>query len=39
MVVVLLSMQSQKSLQFHKKILICVLKMNDALTGLERHEG
>ncbi len=24
---------------FIKNILICVLKMNEGLTGLERHEG
>ncbi len=24
---------------FQKNILICVLKMNKGLTGLERHEG
>ncbi len=38
-VVVLLSMQGQKTLGFHQNILICVLKMNEGLTGLERHEG
>ncbi len=38
--VVLLSMQGQKAVRFHKKnILICVLKMNEGLTGLEWHEG
>ncbi len=26
-------------LEFIKNILICVLKMNEGLTGLERHEG
>ncbi len=25
--------------EFIKNILICVLKMNEGLTGLERHEG
>ncbi len=35
LVVALLSMQSQKI----KNILICVPKMNEGLTGLERHEG
>ncbi len=36
----LLSMEGQKALGFHKKnILICVLKMNEGLTGLEQHEG
>ncbi len=33
--VVLLSMQLS---DFTKNILICVLKMNEGLTGLERHE-
>ncbi len=37
--VVLLSMECQISLRFHQNILICVLKMNEGLTGLERHEG
>ncbi len=37
--VALLSMQGLKALRFHKKnILICVPKMNEDLTGLERHE-
>ncbi len=31
--------ESQRALGFIKNILICVLKMNEALTGLERHEG
>ncbi len=35
--VALLSMQGQKAHQ--KYILICVLNMNEGLTGLERHEG
>ncbi len=26
-------------LEFIQNILICVLKMNEGLTGLERHEG
>ncbi len=31
---------SESSFTFHKKyILICVPKMNEGLTGLERHEG
>ncbi len=25
--------------EFSKNILICVQKMNEGLTGLERHEG
>ncbi len=29
----------RKLSDFIKKILICVLKMNEGLTGLERHEG
>ncbi len=37
--VVLLSMQGQIALRFHQNILICVPKMNEGLTGLERHEG
>ncbi len=37
--VALLSMQGQKALGFHQNILICVPKMNEGLTGLERHEG
>ncbi len=37
--VVLLSMEGQRALGFHQNILICVLKMNEGLTGLERHEG
>ncbi len=37
--VALLSMQGQKALGFHKKnILICVLKMNEGLMGLEQCE-
>ncbi len=31
-------MQSQKALEFNQNILICVLKMNESLMGLERHE-
>ncbi len=38
-VVPLLSMQSQKALRFHQNILICVLKTNKGLKGLEQHEG
>ncbi len=34
--VVLLSMELS---DFIKNILICVPKMNEGLTGLERHEG
>ncbi len=34
--VVLLSMERS---DFIKNILICVPKMNEVLTGLERHEG
>ncbi len=30
---------SESSRDFIKNILICALKMNEALTGLERHEG
>jgi len=26
-------------LDFNNNILICVLKMNESLTGVERHEG
>ncbi len=37
--VVLLSMESLRTLGFNKNILICVRKMNEGLTGLERHEG
>ncbi len=37
--VALLSIQSQKALGFHQNILICVLKMNKGLMGLEQHEG
>ncbi len=37
-VVALLSMQGQKALDFIKNILICVPKINEGLTGLERHE-
>ncbi len=29
----------RKLSDFIKNILICVLKMNEGLTGLERHEG
>ncbi len=38
-VVVLLSMQGQKISDFIQNMLICVAKMDDGLTGLERHEG
>ncbi len=31
--------QKRKLLYFIKNIFICVLKMNEGLTGLERHEG
>ncbi len=32
--------EGQKALRFHHiNILICVPKMNEGLTGLERHEG
>ncbi len=37
--VVLLSMEGQKALRFHQNILICVLKMNEGLCALERHES
>ncbi len=38
--VALLSMQGKKYLGFYKKnILICVLKMNEGLMGLEQHES
>ncbi len=37
--VVLLSMENQKALGFHKKILICVQKMKKGLKGVEQHEG
>ncbi len=30
---------TDKLSDFIKNILICVLKMNEGLTGLERHEG
>ncbi len=30
---------ASESLDFVKDILICVPKMNEGLTGLERHEG
>ncbi len=32
-------MQSQKALEFHTNFLICVLKMNEGLTGSEQYEG
>ncbi len=35
----MLSMQGQRALGMQKNILICVPKMNEGLTGLERHEG
>ncbi len=34
-----MSMEGQNALGFHENILICVLKMREGLTGLERHEG
>ncbi len=37
--VALLSMQGQKALGFHQNNLICVPKINEDLTVLERHEG
>ncbi len=37
--VALLSMKGQRAPDFIKNILICVLKMNGGLKGLERHEG
>ncbi len=37
--VALLSMQVRKLSDFIKNIFICVLKMNEGLTGLERDEG
>ncbi len=37
--VVLLSMEGQKLLDFIKNILICVTKMNKGLKGLEQHDG
>ncbi len=37
--ITLLSMESQKAHIFHKKYQICVPKMNEELTGLERHVG
>ncbi len=37
--VVLVSVEGQKALEFHTNILICVLKIIEGLTGLERHEG
>ncbi len=37
-VVVLLSMEGQKLLDFNKNILSFVPKMNEGLMGLERHE-
>ncbi len=35
--VALLSTQGQKALGFHQNTLVCVLKMNKALSGLEQH--
>ncbi len=32
-------MQGQKALDIIKNNLICFAKMNEGLTGLERHEG
>ncbi len=37
--VVLLSMEGQRALDLIKNNLICIPKMNEGLTGLERHEG
>ncbi len=39
MVAVLLFMQGQKALGFHQEYFKWVLKMNEGLKGLERHEG
>ncbi len=40
MIVVMLSMQGLKALRFYKKkILIHILKINEGITDLERHEG
>ncbi len=39
MSVVLLSIEGQKALGFNKNIVICVPKMNESLTDLERHEA
>ncbi len=39
MSVVLVSMQFRELSDFNKNILICVPKMNEGFTGLERHEG
>jgi len=33
------SMGDKNLSDFIKNILICVLKMNEGLTGVERHEG
>ncbi len=38
-VVSLLSMEGSEISRVSSKILICVLKINEGLTGLERHEG
>jgi len=39
-VISLLSMEDKKKpLRFPQNILICVLKMNKGLMGVERHEG
>ncbi len=35
----LLSMRVRELSDFIRNILNCVLKMNECLTGLERHEG
>ncbi len=37
--VVLPSVEETELFDFIKNILICVLKMKENLTGLERHEG
>ncbi len=38
-VISLLSMEGQRALRFHQNILICVPKMYEGLTVLERNEG
>ncbi len=35
----LLSLEDQKALGFHQKILFCVPKMNEGPRGLEQHDG
>ncbi len=39
MLITLLSIGGQRALGIHQNIFICVTKMNEGLTGLERHEG